>query len=250
MRAISEANGGGGLNGNRLTVGLTVATDGHSFTPARDSSVQSPYYYRSYQFIPNSTFVAGSCALPTPPGIGIVLLVEMYERASGELISVSARCVAAVPPGASLVIPDPPPTIGEIWDAVALPTPTLDLSPAAEGVTGLDTWLWSTSPATVAIDVAIGPWQITGTATRTGFIFDPGEGEAMITSDGGSPQLPSATHQFEVKGDYNVAVGTTWTASITMSGPGLTPRPTPVGTALLSVGQPYQVVEIRSVLTG
>lgn len=249
-RAIAGATGGGELSGNRLTVGLSVATDGRSFTPAHHTSVQGPYYYRSYQFIPNSTFVAGSCALPTPPGIGIVLLVEMYERATGSLIDVSARCVPAVQPGAPLVIPDPPPTIGEIWDAVTLPTPSLNLSPAAEGVTGLDTWLWSTSPATIAIDVAIGPWRVAGTATRTGFIFDPGEGENTTTNDGGSPQQPSALHQFEIKGNYSVAVGTTWTATVTMSGPGLVARPTPIGNALLSTAQTYQVVEIRSVLTG
>lgn len=246
----TDASGGGSIGGGRLTVGLSVSTDGHTFTPAHHSSVQGPYFYRSYQFIPGSTFVAGSCALPTPPGIGIVLLVEMYERATGALIDVSARCVPAVQPGAPIVIPDAPPTIGEIWDAVTLPPPTVNLSPEAEGVTGLDTWMWSASPQTINVNVAIGPWRVTGTATRNEFLFDAGEGDVTATDTSGSRQQPSVTHTFEVKGTYDVAVGTTWTANVSMSGPGLTARPTPIGTARLGAEQPYRVVEIRSVLTG
>ena len=67
---------------------------------------------------------------------------------------------------------------------------------------------------------------------------------------GGSEATPAVTHMYERKGTYRVAVGTIWTATVAMTGPGVVARPTPIGSAWLTVSADYPVIEVRSDLTG
>ena len=49
-----------------------------------------------------------------------------------------------------------PPTIGDVWRAVALPRPVVGANPVSRGVTGLDTRLWSGGAQTAQVAVTIG----------------------------------------------------------------------------------------------
>ena len=72
----------------------------------------------------------------------------------------------------------------------------------------------------------------------------------MRSAGAGSPAAPAVTHVYETKGTYRVEVGTIWTATVAMTGPGLDARPTSIGSAWLTVAADYPVIEVRSELVG
>ncbi len=251
-------DGGGGIHhgpgGGTLTVGLTVSMDGSPGLPASSPGLPSPYKVIATPSHDPTSPIAGLCNPGGGINFGWIWEVRVIDTTTGALISDTPLCVAlgpGTPPPGPGPIEATPPTIGEIWKQVAIPQPPLELSPPDEGVTGLDTWMWSTSPATITIDAAINGWTVTGVATRTAFVFDAGEGDgaALRTADGGSLAHPALSHVYETKGTYTVEVAAIWTATVTMTGPGIVARRTPIGTAWLTVSGDYPVVEVRSNLT-
>jgi hypothetical protein len=148
-------------------------------------------------------------------------------------------------------LPDPP-TIGEIWDAVALSPPQIGVSPGDEGVTGLETRLWAANPRTdVGVSVTLDGFTVTGTAHLVGYRFDFGDGDATTTSTAGSAAVPAARHVYETKGAYALRIAALWRGQFEMTGPGIaTPVPVDLRTAQLTTTRNYRVAEIRSVLRG
>ena len=75
--------------------------------------------------------------------------VQVIDIATGTVVTDEPECfafsLADGPPGPGPVGATPP-TIGEIWRTVHIPDPPLELSPPDDGVTGLATWMWSSSP--------------------------------------------------------------------------------------------------------
>ncbi len=188
---------------------------------------------------------------------GWTFVVTAYDTVTGEVIG--DRQIVCVPiddPDTPTVPPPPPlpepPTIGEIWNAAAIPTPTLSTSPITDGVTGLETWLWATGPDTITVTTApLDGYVVTGTATRTGYTWDFDDGPVQTSTTGGSEAEPAARHTYETKGPYTLRVTSTWTATFTMTGPGITiPLPIDTGTAHVRTTRDYRVVEIRGVLVG
>ena len=253
--SVGEGSGsldGGGSGGGALTVGLTVSSDGVVSYPASSVQAPSPYFIYTTPYISPTDPVSTLCPVPnaTPP-IGWILLVFVIDVKTSTIVSTTARCIPinTTAPTATVGVLRAP-TIGEVWQRVPIPMPSIGVSPAGEGVTGLPTWLWSAGPDTIAINVQLNGWRVTGTATRTSYSFDPGIGPRKVASGAGSLQHPAATFLYETKGPYTVAVSSTWTATVTMTGPGLPTRTTNIGSATLTNSRPYSVVEIRSVLTG
>lgn len=160
-------------------------------------------------------------------------------------------------PPAPPPLPEPP-TVAEIWHAVAttaLPRPDIGVSPITDGVTGLETWLWITNDTepTVNVTATVGAWSVTGTATRTGYTFDFGDGarSRRASTTGGSEADPPARHTYETKGPYVLQVASTWTATFALTGPSvITPIPVDTGTLAVTTTRDYRVVEIRGVLVG
>ena len=180
--------------------------------------------------------------------------IYKYDTATGalvgepELVCVPMTDPAAGPP-APPVLPQPP-TVGEIWDAAAIPPPAIGMSPTAQGVTGLETWMWAANPNTeIAVSVALNGFTVTGTAQLIGYSFDFGDGEEVQAATGGSEAQPAARHVYETKGDYDVRVAALWQGQFVMTGPGITaPLPVDLRTAQLASTRDYPVAEIRSVL--
>ena len=75
-----------------------------------------------------------------------------------------------------------PPTIGDVWRAVALPRPVVGVNPVTRGVTGLDTWLWSGGPQTAQVAVTIGGFRVTGVARVVEYRFSTDEGYLGATT--------------------------------------------------------------------
>ncbi len=126
---------------------------------------------------------------------------------------------------------------------VAFPDPNDQAAPPAPPVLA--------APPTVT--ASVGAWSVSGTATRSGYRFDFGDGAAgRSASDvGGSEADPPARHTYETKGPYVLSVSSTWTATFTLTGPNLSVAlPVDVGTVAVTTTRDYRVVEIRGVLVG
>jgi hypothetical protein len=144
--------------------------------------------------------------------------------------------------------PDPP-TPEEVLRLIPWPRPVIDVSPAQEGLTGLDTWLWYPGPTSRHVEATLNGFGVTASAELNDHAWATGDGWSAISETAGSRQRPSARHTYNRKGSYSLRLTQTWYPSFvisggefgTMSGP-LEPQ-TFVGT------RAYPVAEARAVLT-
>jgi hypothetical protein len=172
---------------------------------------------------------------------------------AGNIVVDTQVCVPLVDLNSPVPPPPPPlpvaPSVAEIWRSVQIPPPELHVDPSARGVTGLATALWTGGPTTVPVSVRLHGFTVTGVAHLVDYRFTTDEGLAGTTTDAGSSTAPAIRHVFETKGMHRVTVESEWTATITLTGPGMsTPIPIAAGTATLHASRDYPVVEIRSVL--
>ena len=69
----------------------------------------------------------------------------------------------------------------------------------------------------------------------------------MHSTGAGTPDAPAAEHTYETTGTFRLGVATRWSASAVMTGPGLaTPLTIDLGTAIVTNGRDYPVVQVRS----
>jgi hypothetical protein len=250
---------GGGSNDPSITVGLRVYAPGAGTTSFAPHDAAAPRPVR-YEAIPNHSPPPGLdnlCNAGAPPAIvwGWRYTVNTIDNATGQVLATEQVCVAFPTADRSAPPPPPPlplpPTIGEIWDAIGIPAPGLGVDPAAEGVVGLETRLWSGGGTDVAVGVAINGFTVTGTAHLTEYRFDPGDGTITSDTTAGSHDAPAARHVYDRKARYTLGVASVWQATVTMTGPGFAaPVPIAIGSAVISATRVYRVVEVRSVLTG
>ncbi len=258
----SAGNGGidSGPHGGGLTVGLTVSSDGTPGVAANSPGAYRPYKIVSFPIGDHTIDAEGLCANPAGfQGLGWYWDITVISNATGSIVSHRADCIALPDPTLpgplpATTVPAQPPTIGEIWQTAAIPNPSLSISPPNEGVTGLDTWIWTSSPDTVTINATINGWSVTGIASRIGYALDgtdgaDGDGQIRYSAVGGSIEQPAFNVVFQTKGQRDLRIASRWTANLSMSGPGLPATPTDLGTATLTTQTIYPVAEIRSSLT-
>lgn len=251
-RADAGAAGSGTVGTGGLTVGLKVQLPGQPPVDATSPSAPSPFRTTMTPASNVGNPLAGLCNPGGGALWGWIWTVTTIDIASGLVIASGPVCVAlpdpTAQPGPPPAAPSPP-TIGEIWAHTPLPTPTLGLSPITAGVTGLPTWVWGSSPTTIAINASINGYTITGTATLVGWRFDTGDGAVVDTGSGGDADDPAVQHVYERVGTYPLSITTTWSAVVDISGPGFSNHPTPIGQALLRATHDYPVVQVRAVIT-
>jgi hypothetical protein len=153
------------------------------------------------------------------------------------------RCIA---PGQPATPPDPP-TWVEIWEAVPVPDPAVNVSPAGNGVTGLETWLWGAPAGGLTVGpLGIGGYSITGTAVASRWEWQVGPAGYGAESPG-SQRFPGARHMFETRGDYTIDHIVRWGGTFTVSGFGVSVTGDP-GPHTEEASRAYHVIEIRAVL--
>jgi hypothetical protein len=183
---------------------------------------------------------------------GWIFWFDTIDTTTGAIVATRAGCVPLdparpdQPPEPVVVVP---PSYGEVWRAAAIAPPTIGVNPAAEGVTGLATRLWAAGPDTVQIAATIRGYSAVGTATRVGYWFAPDDATVIRRAHGGDADDPAAAHVYERRGTYRLRAGALWTATVTVSGPGLPATTIDLGSALVTVERDYRVVEVRSRLT-
>jgi len=238
---------GGGVNPESFWVGIIApgSSGSSGYIGADDPNGPRPY---TYTWVP---FGAGAFG-PTEPqcgGFGAVgtPYTLIIRDLSGAIVNMEAHCI---PEGQPVPTIPPVPTIGEIWRAAMrdITEPAIGLNPRPTGLTGLETWLWYEGPHELAVSAGIGPWTVTGTARLTEVTFDMGDGDPVTASTPGSEAEPAARFVYETKGTYDIEVTVRWTADLVLTGPGITARPTPIGSAVLRSTERYPVQEVRGLL--
>jgi hypothetical protein len=254
--ALAEAGdpnpqAGGGVAGDSFFVGIiSPGRSGGGGTVSAGDPNGPPAY--KYTWVPGGV-IAGrgpSCdaGFGQPGWLHTLVVTDL----SGAIVNQEVRCLALNPDGS---LPAPPtlppvPSIGEIWRAALrqIPPPKIGINPRPIGLTGLETWLWYEGPEELQVSTSIGPWTVTGTARVQDVTFEMGEGRTARASRAGSEADPAARYVYETKGEYRVVATARWGAEFVLTGPGLPPRPTPMGVAVLRSSEDYPVQEVRGLL--
>jgi hypothetical protein len=245
--------GSGGTSGDTFFVGIVAPGQGGApgtvGAGAGDANGPSPY---TYTWLPATT---GGLAPVNPIcdagfGAGGVPYTLVVQDLSGAIVNMESRCVRVGAAGPELPAVPPVPSIGEIWRAALrqIPPPKIGINPRPTGLTGLETWLWYEGPAELQVSTSIGPWTVTGTARVQDVVFEMGEGRTARATGPGSESEPAARYVYETKGQYRIVATARWAADFVLTGPGLPPRPTPMGVAVLRSSEDYPVQEVRGLL--
>jgi hypothetical protein len=246
-----EPTASGAIAGDTVLVGIIAPgqSGGAGAVSAGDPNGPAPY---RYTWVPGG-IIAGrgpSCdaGFGQPGWLHTLVVTDL----SGAIVNQEVRCLALNPDGS---LPAPPPvppapSIGEIWRAALrqIPPPEIGINPRPTGLTGLETWLWYEGPEELQVSTTIGPWTVTGTARVQDVVFEMGEGRTARADRAGSESDPAARYVYETKGEYRVVATARWGADFLLSGPGLPPRPTPMGVAVLRSSEDYPVQEVRGLL--
>ncbi len=269
MPAVAHAASGDGKFGGtppELGVGLLVsvpgvAGSGHETYAAGDPNAPRPVFERAIPAAAGggAAGLSNLCFTPDGPtgpeyvlGNGWVFDIELFATTSGAYLATVGSVCQPLDPAAPGAAPPPPPvaqppTIGEVWKAVGLPTPPIGVSPETLGITGLPTWVWTSGSAPVGVSVTLLGYRVTGTARVVGYGVFPGEGNWVRSRVAGRRGDPAFAHTYEETGTFRLGVATLWTASAVMTGPGLaTPLTIDLGTAVVTNGRDYRVVSVRS----
>lgn len=163
--------------------------------------------------------------------------------------------------------PLPPPTLVEIRDLVRreLPLPSVSTDPRTEGMTGLETSLWSDDPTlqpfdhdadpatpprqAITVTATAGPYTVTASAYITRYRWQTGDGGDYRTDRPGTPDHPAARHTYETKGEWTLTVTTTWTGTYTWTATDGTTGSGDLGQVDRHSTTDYPVIETRAVLT-
>ncbi len=209
---------------------------------------ESPYEY---------VYIRGIGPCPNP---GEVLwIIEVYLRATGELVSTSAPCLGPAEP--TPPPPPPPPTEGEFVEAIE-PLIELEtsLSPPNDGFGGvsqLDTWFWCSNDAPINIDLSLGGWTTTATIevqSLTWTVTGP-DGTVPVDADecGSEPASDSdgesaaAIWTPNLPGDYAIVLEVVWGGSWTRSIGGASETFPLDDVTVTNAPIDYSVVEIQTV---
>ncbi len=252
-KAFAAAEAGGTItNSGHTTVGIIVeapgvAKGGHGGTSGSRPLVQYDITWSVDEEAALIGSTDGLCSIPGGVGIGAFGFEYHFigRDAAGNIVDDRFVCVAFVDgTGTRPAVPPTPavPTVAEAWNSVQLPAPAVVLDPASRGITGLETRISTTGPATVEIAATIRGYAITGTATLDHY---------AISVDGGAEiDAANGHYTFETKGKHTIAVSAVWHGVAAISGPApLAPIDNvDIGTATITSTRTYPVNEVRSVL--
>jgi hypothetical protein len=211
--AAASGSGSGELDHGTLAVGVEVAAPGSGpgTTDAGSQSLPRLVHYiatplpggglGSLENVCNAS--GGPVTDPNAIAFGWLYDVIAVTR-DGVVISDTRECVPFPDPNDRTAPPGPPalpvpPTVGEVWRAVALPRPVIGANPVTRGVTGLATRLWSGGGQIAQVAATINGFRVTGTARVVEYRFATDEGY-LGAGGPGSESAPAATHEFATKG--------------------------------------------------
>ncbi len=185
---------------------------------------------------------------------GIQYYVELVRIDTGDVFDFGFECVF---PGETPPTPPPPPPSLEEFAERAEPLLTVppELNPRAAfgGITGLDTWLWCTTPSDVPVSVNLRGWtaQASMSAVRAYWRIEGPSAASFDREVCGSEADPAATWQPQTLGDHIINLETTWAGFWTLTYDGIVLGPAaPLGPVDFDAAPvAYPVDEVVGVLT-
>jgi len=258
----ANGNGSGELHGGRLGVGIESRAPGSDpvIHDAGERSLPRLVHYVATP-LPASDVLENLCNAtganvtdPNEIAFGWLYRVIAYSI-DDRIISDTHECVPFPDPADRAGPPPPPtlpepPTIGEVWRAIALPRPVVGVNPVSRGVTGLTTRLWSGGAQTAQVAATIDGFTVVGVARVVEYRYATDEGYLGASGPGSEPS-PAFTHDFATKGSHSLSVSSVWRATVTMIGPGVVVAvPIDIDVAVLTATVDYPVTEVRSRLVG
>jgi hypothetical protein len=262
---LTKVQPSGELEGGQLAVGIETTGGGFGgiggpvTMDARSPSLPRLVHYVSTPLpagrpgdLGNLCNAADTATDPPQVVFGWLYDVIAYTN-DGRVLSDTHVCVAFPDPNDTSAPPPAPvmplpPTVGDVWRAIALPRPVVGANPVSRGVTGLETRLWSGGAQTAQVAVTIGGFRTSGIARVVGYRFSTDEGYLGESVSPGDPSVPATAHRFATKGAHSLSVSSVWRATVTMTGGGVGAVPVPIDieTAVLTATVVYPVAEVRS----
>lgn len=149
-------------------------------------------------------------------------------------------CDGAGGGGAFAPPPPPPPTQSEAQGfCPELPLAPIHTDPAPDGLTGLETRLWSDPAPPRSASGSIRGYPVTCTATAESWRWATGDGRTSTSAGpGGPPPAEAVRHTYERRDTYELTLVVTWRLDTNYG----------TGRATRTSRRDYHVAEIRSVL--
>lgn len=251
---IPGGSTGTGAKDSRLPVGWTVEllfefSFGGLPVPGDPANPNGPYPCDPATGAAIPPDQAGPDAAAWPGRLGQFTI----RNAAGFIVVFSVTCYASPED----VLAWLPPTRGEIESALESapwPESRTGVDPTVEGLTGLETWLWSQTVDAQPISVTVGNATVIGTAAPSQYRWAMGDGATATSSTPGSQQSPATRYVYETKGVYTIVLEIAWQADveiITMLPDGTELRfrqDPPLAPVTVAGSLDYRVVEVRSIL--
>ncbi len=266
---LGSPNDGGG-DGAGLEASLPVSSPGNAQGPlrrGRSGEGGARFYWRSS---PSNGAICGTDGnlyiraplgggsewdANLPPGVTRDPVrsghdVELWDRQTQLPVpTVPVRTVCSGP-DAAVPLPPEPPSAEEIRARIPIPEGRMGISPALDGLTGLETWLWyegEVQPVELRLDIR--GYAVTASAKPVVFTWKmaPDPASQYSRSVPGSKAHPAAVHVYQTKADYMTVMEVSWGGSYSFSGFGIGLTNQPLGRVTLSSERLYHVVEARGV---
>jgi hypothetical protein len=130
-----------------------------------------------------------------------------------------------------------------------LAQPQMNSSPLTRGLTGMESWFWTSTDGHAEVAINLRGFTVQATADAT-FHWSTGDGGGYETGTGGSPQNPAVRHVYGSKSPgsgYNVTLDMIWEGEYNWFGFG-DAGTGQLGPVTRSGTRSYPVHEVRSVL--
>jgi hypothetical protein len=179
-----------------------VSKDGPRATCALSSGKRVPCYDPTFGWLGSNgcyykldtTFHPPAWDTADQPPAGVAGAYYLETCAVGVNIAGTGGGIVWLPAGAAPGPVTPIALARQATNALALPTPRIDISPYGQQLVNLPTWLWISGPTYVArsATAAVPGESVTATATPTSVVWSMGNGAEVTCHGAGTAYTPSA----------------------------------------------------------
>ena len=135
--------------------------------------------------------------------------------------------------------------------------PAVNLDPFVRGLTGLETYMWYEGPTGDTVTITLNGYTVTATIAAVEYRWDMGAPDRAgvtthVATAPGSATAPAAMHVYAEPAETFIIHEVLWSGSSVVTGPGVPGGGITVdlGEATLSTARDYDVIEVRTPLTG
>lgn len=239
---------GGGSSGDLSGSGAHVGVSDQGCDPDDNDSGSGPGSGSGY-YVRRTVRSEPVLCVATPDGLRETL--RYYLAGTNTLVRTVTRCFAPDAPAPPL--PPPPPSAISVFRQAPLVAPAIHLSPPANGLVGVETWLWwGVDPTIAPLSVAAGEWSASIQVHAPQLRWDLGNGDVVTSAAAGSgPDDPSLRYVYDHPCACTVTLTVRWRGTVTLTHPlAVAPIVQSVGPVDVTTAVPYAVEAREAVIVG